>query len=221
MKTDLKLVAKYLGFGNKQPDERTKHDMERIAAQFEQAITGKWTYGHYLLDHSVEGLITLEGTAVVLEGKSITRTLKRCKEVYIMVCTLGVQGDLLIERNKMMSPTLGMIADACASAFVETIADSCQQEIESQLPAGAALTFRYAPGYGDLPLATNKTLLGELQSDKRIGVHLTDSMLMTPRKSIVAILGVLEEGISKGKNHRCGNTSCSECDLKDSCTARS
>ena len=143
MKTDLKLVAKYLGFGNKQPDERTKHDMERIAAQFEQAITGKWTYGHYLLDHSVEGLITLEGTAVVLEGKSITRTLKRCKEVYIMVCTLGVQGDLLIERNKMMSPTLGMIADACASAFVETIADSCQQEIESQLPAGAGWRARH------------------------------------------------------------------------------
>jgi len=41
MKTDLKLVAKYLGFGNKQPDERTRNDMENIAAQFEQAITGK------------------------------------------------------------------------------------------------------------------------------------------------------------------------------------
>lgn len=221
MKTDLKMVAKYLGYGNKNPDERTLNDMVAIINQFENSIKGKWTYAHYLLDHSEEGTIKLKGTDVVLEGRSINRTLKDCKEAYLMVCTLGAQGDFIIERNKLLSPTLGMIADACASAFVETVADACQAEIASRLAPGEDLTFRYAPGYGDLPLATNKTILRELQSDKRIGVHLTNSMLMTPRKSIVAIMGILEPGRSKGKNHRCGNKSCDECELKEKCPTRS
>jgi len=113
-----------------------------------------------------------------------------------------------------------MIADACASALVEGYADLCQKEIEGNLKPNQTLTFRFAPGYGDLPLSTNKMILEELKAEKRIGIHLTETMLMTPRKSIVAILGILDGDTNKGNDHYCGNESCDDCSLKDNCTSR-
>lgn len=220
MITDLKQVAKYLGYGSKVPEEKTMADMIAIANELERSVKAAWTYGNYILEQDETGPVMLAGTAVELNGKSIKRTLKDCKEVYIMACTLGVQGDRLIEMKKMLSPTQGMIADACASVLVEAYADHCQEEIEAKLPETSTLTFRYAPGYGDLPLAANKEILELLKAEKRIGIHLTDSMLMTPRKSIVAILGVLEDKKRKGKNHRCGKQSCDACELSDDCPAR-
>lgn len=220
MMTDLKQVAKYLGYGIHVPEEKTMADMVSIADALEKSVRAGWTYGNYILEQDETGPVILTDTAVELHGKSIKRTLKNCQEVYVMACTLGAQGDRLIELEKMMSPTRGMIADACASVLVEAYADLCQKEIEAKLPEGSTLTFRYAPGYGDLPLATNKEILELLKAEKRIGIHLTDSMLMTPRKSIVAILGVLENKEYKGKNHRCGNQSCDECELSDGCPAR-
>jgi len=220
MITDLKQAAKYLGYGIHVPEEKTMADMIAIANELERSVKAGWTYGNYILEQDETGPVMLAGTAVELNGKSIKRMLKDCKEVYIMACTLGVQGDRLIEMKKMLSPTQGMIADACASVLVEAYADLCQEEIEARLPEGSTLTFRYAPGYGDLPLAANKEILELLKAEKRIGIHLTDSMLMTPRKSIVAILGVLEDKKRKGKNHRCGKRSCDACELSDDCPAR-
>ncbi|MBW8383349.1 MAG: hypothetical protein K0M69_12630, partial [Youngiibacter sp.] len=66
----------------------------------------------------------------------------------------------------------------------------------------------------------NKAILEELKAEKRIGIHLTDTMLMTPRKSIVAILGILDGEAEKGNDHSCGNESCDDCSLKDDCTSR-
>jgi hypothetical protein len=43
---------------------------------------------------------------------------------------------------------------------------------------------------------------------------------MTPRKSIVAILGILDGEAEKGNDHSCGNESCDDCSLKDDCASR-
>ena len=48
-------------------------------------------------------------------------------------------------------------------------------------------TFRFAPGYGDLPLALNKPLSRVLQIDKKIGVTLSAGGLFIPMKSMLGI----------------------------------
>ncbi len=63
------------------------------------------------------------------------------------------------------------------------------------LARAGALRFRFSPGYGDLPLAFQRQLLDALQADRRIGIGLTDTLLMTPSKSVSAIIGI-----------RCGET---------------
>lgn len=219
MIADLREAARYLGYGSNLPDDRTMEEMLEITDELEASAKGKWIYGSYDLEIS-EDCITLSGTGIELRGRNIRRILANAKTAYIMACTIGPQAERIIQLKKLQSATSGMIADACASALVEGYADLCQKEIEGNLKPNQTLTFRFAPGYGDLPLATNKMILEELKAEKRIGIHLTETMLMTPRKSIVAILGILDGEANKGNDHYCGNESCDDCSLKDDCASR-
>ncbi|MBR3258643.1 MAG: vitamin B12 dependent methionine synthase, partial [Eggerthellaceae bacterium] len=46
------------------------------------------------------------------------------------------------------------------------------------------------PGYGDLPLEVQPDLLGLLDASRRLGITLSDSLLMSPTKSVTAIVGL-------------------------------
>ena len=48
---------------------------------------------------------------------------------------------------------------------------------------------RFSPGYGDFPLECQGMLLEALEAGKRIGIKLTDSLLMMPSKSVSAVMG--------------------------------
>jgi len=63
-------------------------------------------------------------------------------------------------------------------------------EIRQELASGEGLVSRFSPGYGDLPLDYQRTLLSVLDTSRKIGVSLTDSLLMVPSKSVSAIVGV-------------------------------
>ena len=56
---------------------------------------------------------------------------------------------------------------------------------------------RFSPGYGDLPLEMQREVCAVLNMPKEIGVSLTDTLLMTPSKSVTAIVGVaaVDDGI--------------------------
>ena len=58
------------------------------------------------------------------------------------------------------------------------------------LAPGETLVRRYSPGYGDLPLAAQRDLLGFLDAPRTVGVALTDALLMVPSKSVSALIGV-------------------------------
>jgi len=50
------------------------------------------------------------------------------------------------------------------------------------------LTPRFSPGYGDLSLDHQKGLLKYVEADK-IGISLSETMVMLPEKSITAVIG--------------------------------
>ena len=69
------------------------------------------------------------------------------------------------------------------------MADRADERIDSEIKKqGYARTMRYSPGYGDWPLAKQSQLLKLVGSD-RIGVTLTESSIMIPRKSVSAVIG--------------------------------
>ncbi len=85
--------------------------------------------------------------------------------------------------------TRGLLADAFASSAaialgleVETVAASLLAE------EGLTATKRYAPGYGDWSLESQKPLHALLDA-ARIGITLTEDCLMLPAKSISGVIG--------------------------------
>ena len=56
--------------------------------------------------------------------------------------------------------------------------------------SGLYLTDRFSPGYGDMPLAQTREICAVLQTEKSIGLSVSQSGIMIPRKSVTAILGI-------------------------------
>ncbi|HQE70821.1 MAG TPA: hypothetical protein PK071_06860, partial [Atopobiaceae bacterium] len=50
----------------------------------------------------------------------------------------------------------------------------------------------FSPGYGDLPLAVQPVLLSSVDAQRRLGISLTDTLLMVPTKSITAVTGIFK-----------------------------
>ena len=68
--------------------------------------------------------------------------------------------------------------------------DSIEDDIRAELAPGESLVARYSPGYADFPLAAQRELLALLDAPRKVGVSLTDSLLMVPSKSVSAVIGV-------------------------------
>ena len=79
---------------------------------------------------------------------------------------------------------------------------------------GCSFPFRYSPGYGDLPLEVQGPLLELLDAPRRAGLCATQTHLLTPRKSVTAILGAADGEIERTKR------SCLGCPAQGSCQYR-
>ena len=65
-----------------------------------------------------------------------------------------------------------------------------KSDIRPSLHDNEKLTQRFSPGYGDLSMNTIEDIIAILNAQKRIGLSVTRSLMMTPIKSVTAILGI-------------------------------
>lgn len=134
-------------------------------------------------------------------SKSLKKNLDGCDYAYILAATTGFNVQRLIERNSVISPLKGVVTDCVGSAAIEAFCDKINLSLEN----ADFLRPRFSPGYGDLPIDCQKNITDFLNTTKNIGLSLTDSFMMTPVKSVTAIIG-----IGKEKN-RCTGPGCMKC----------
>ena len=116
-----------------------------------------------------------------------------------MAVTLGTRSEMLLRREYALSPTDGLIADACASSMVEQAADALNGIIDEQATAhDAVATWRFSPGYGDLPLSCQRDVLRLSGADKALGLRVNEADLLVPAKSIAAVIGLARNGETLG-----------------------
>ena len=110
-----------------------------------------------------------------------------CQEAYILGVTIGIKADMLIKRLEIASPAEAFITDALASAAAESLCELA----DDTLRGVGKKPIRFSPGYGDLPLSVQSAVLAALNADYTLGIALSPSFLMTPMKSVTAIMGIL------------------------------
>ncbi|MFR4384234.1 MAG: vitamin B12 dependent-methionine synthase activation domain-containing protein [Phascolarctobacterium sp.] len=87
--------------------------------------------------------------------------------------------------------------------------ESYCDDIQSKVDTGNLKQSGFSPGYGDWPLEEQKLLFPILDCAKRIGLTLTDGMMMAPSKSVTAIIGLSEDvACVWNKCMTCGNVNC-------------
>ena len=97
------------------------------------------------------------------------------------------------------------------AALLEEYLDECQEELRLEQEAqGLYLRPRFSPGYGDFSVLHQGEILRMLDAPKRIGLSVTDGNMLTPTKSVTAVIGVGRTQLSchvKGCEN-CGKSDC-------------
>lgn len=145
-----------------------------------------------------------------IQSRSLSRNLKNCERAVLFGATLGTAVDRLITRTGLKDMAQSVALQACAAAYLEEYCDQCQEEIGKELEKeGRYLRPRFSPGYGDFDIRYQEPIMRMLDCSRRIGLSMTDGWMMTPTKSVTAVMG-----ISPVKD-RCPVQGCEICEKKD------
>lgn len=211
-------ALRYLGYKGQKMDRLTDELIYETMLEIESLIRERHIYELFHIDR--EGIdtedqaIKLKGSSLNLCGKDIKEHLKDSESCILMALTLGHDLDTRIRYYEKTSMTKALILDAYATAFTEKFCDDLCREIESKLPLGKALTSRYSPGYGDLAISIQGDFLSTLNAEKAIGLTASSHSILIPRKSVTAIVGVINREDKKEE------LTCLSCSKYEDCTFR-
>ncbi len=148
--------------------------------------------------------VVLAGSGLVLEGADISAHLRGASKVAIFACTLGAGCDRELRRLGALSPLDQTLYDCCASSLAEAGAQEVQELLgEEAAKLGLEARARFSPGYGDLPLSVQPAFLQALDAGRAIGLGVTESMLLSPVKSVTAVLGFFDPAAADSSSDPC------------------
>ena len=122
-----------------------------------------------------------------VRSKALEKNLDGCQQCIVFCATVGVEIDRLIAKYSVLSPTKALLLQALGAERIESLCDVFGKDLADTYQI---VKPRFSPGYGDLPVQLQENIISQLQTYKRIGVGLSQSLLMSPSKSVTAIIGI-------------------------------
>lgn len=177
-----------------------------------EIVSPLYIYRLFPVKRSEKGIEVL-GTELVLTGESIQEHLEGCDSCILLCATLSAGADRLIRYMEAFDMAKAFVTDCIASSAVEDVCDRAEEEIRQRLP-DKYLTWRFSPGYGDLPIELQGLFLDVVNAPKRIGLNVTDSGMLVPSKSVTAVIGVSDHPIPAKRR------GCLDCKLYENCAFR-
>ena len=188
-KIDIPQAARYFG-ARGEPDTATRTLLEKCAVPILAAATPRAVW----LEADVDSLLE----AGILQGGDVMKHLEGCPQALMLAVTLGPGVDAQIRRAG--------VGDIAASVASDARQWAAREE--------KYLTGRFSPGYGDWPITVQPKVAAVLDTARRAGICVLNTNLMTPRKSVTAILGLSDHPV---KGHLAG---CGHCVLRTRCEYR-
>ncbi len=156
--------------------------------------------------------VTLDGGAI-FEGPLVARALAGATQVAFAVCTIGPALDERVTALFAEDPVRALALDGAGTAAVGEVtrmvrARICGKASLRELGAG----MRASPGQEGWQLEQQRVLFSLVPAEE-IGVRLTESCLMLPRKSISFVVGL-------GPEMRPDAVTCDFCSKRERCAWR-
>jgi hypothetical protein len=205
-------VLQYLLWrGGEIPDEIDRLIDETIGL-VQDKVRPKYIWKRFAVE-CTDGNVVLPQIGVTIKSGDVNQLLFECKECIWMAVTLGNEMERLIRMAQARNLTQAVILDSCGSAAVEAVCDEVQELVKASC-GYAYTTDRVSPGYGDIPLKLQQQMTAVLDTSRQIGLTLTDSLILLPRKSVTAIFGLAE--CEQKKRFR----GCAYCSMFETCNYR-
>ena len=178
-------ALRYAGVRGDSPEAEAL--LEGCISEAEKVLSYKLCYAEYPLTR-VEN--SLDFGFATVESEKLAAHLSGCDSAIVFAATVGIGIDRLIAKYGKTSPTKALLLQGLGAERIETLCDLFSDELSRE---GYSLTSRFSAGYGDLTLEFQREIFRALDCPRSIGLTLTDSLLMSPTKSITAIIGKKEK----------------------------
>lgn len=200
-------AVRYLGFGRNAADEQTEKLISEVFTELDRIARPKAVHRVF---SCVQRKEEIQIGTMQVHSKNLARNLQGCTQTVLMATTLGIEVDLAMRRYALTDMAKVVIFQACAAAMLEEFCDECQAKIADEMaPEYKGMRPRFSPGYGDFDICYQEPIVRMLNCAKTIGLTLTDSFMMTPTKSVTAVIGISTQ------KDRCPISGCEVCTKKD------
>lgn len=184
-----KEAIRYLGYGKNAVDEKTLQMIRESFEELKQLADKKFIYRIFELSVLDDEQLLIG--KLKIQSKSLHKNLRGCKEVILFGTTLGTGVDRQIRKYEILDIARAVVLQACAAAYLEEYCDEMQEKLgEMVANDNCHLRPRFSPGYGDFSILHQNDILYMLDAPKRIGLTMTEGYMLTPSKSVTAVIGV-------------------------------
>lgn len=183
-KINITEALRYMG-ANKSTDARVHSLISDVSAELISTCRPLACY--------TEALVKMDGDLlnfgfVKVRSFALAKNLKGCNRVLIFAATLGSEFDRLLNLKQITSPTEALVLDSVGSAAIEGVCNELENIIKEKL--NCKLKPRFSPGYGDFDISFQKDITEILKTKQKIGLAVSDSLMLIPTKSVTAIIGL-------------------------------
>lgn len=201
----------------KPPSPASTKRVDGLTGRLEELADPRLIYRIFPIESANRGGITLSCGARFKSPK-IARCLDGADRVCCFVGTIGEEIDREIDRCMEQDRYAdAYVLDAMGSIAAEDVVEQFHRRMESRLrQKERTVTLRFSPGYCDWPIGQQRELFSVFSGADPMEVKLTETCLMSPRKSVSGIFGILPEGLESDTEQV---NPCNECQKTD-CIAR-
>ena len=184
MEIEREELLRYLGYKGQEINKELDEKISQAISICKSTINPKHVLKKYKLNWEEK---SLEGTTLIIKGESLWKHLSGCTYVYLIGATLGFEMEKRIARAFNEDRTLAVLLDSAATCAIESYLDEVEKTLDGKLVS------RYSCGYGDWPIEQQKEICQVLDTARKIGLFVNSAYMLTPQKSVTAIIGIKDE----------------------------
>lgn len=204
-------ALRYMGYKDT-PDERISAAIDECERELLKIARPQFVWKVFNIVR-VDGGLYFAECDFDLEGQDIAEHLKSCDKAAVMCCTLSADVDRFIKKLEVSDSMKALLTDALANAMIEQVSEAARRDIMENM-MGYSTTWCFGTGYGDFPIETSPMLVASVDAVRKIGVCCTATHMLTPRKTVVGIIGLSRGELDKKHRH------CEDCGMKSTCEYR-
>ena len=162
----------------------TDDTIAKCESELRKVVQCRYSAARVKTSYPREGVIDLGFGE--FKSLDLYNNLGGAKEAFIFAVTIGMGVDRHLMKLYSLSAAEHFISDGIASALAEAACDRVNEILAKWLDCRK----RFSPGYGDFPLELQPKVLETVNAGRLLGITLSSALLMTPKKSITAVMGI-------------------------------